>query len=225
MCARLQLQRNFDYFVIISLFFFCHIWFCRTLSHRSRFGIPQRTKISSLTSSPDSSPSPIAIALGQVSVTSGSSTTTTLSAGGNTAGSINSDNSATMTGGQAGTNTNSAISATNSSSTNGSTATTNPATDSKLWFANSTTASPHSLSPKAFSFDTGTNPTSTADISTAEPLRYLFNAFPLYSMYMCILVFVFLSSICLLYLLFSHFVYPFRIRTDHSVFHIYIQFR
>lgn len=40
-------------------------------------------QISSLTSSPDSSPSPIAIALGQVSAASGSTTTTLPAAGNN----------------------------------------------------------------------------------------------------------------------------------------------
>lgn len=131
--------------------------------------IPQ---ISSLTSSPDSSPSPIAIALGQVSATSGSTTTATgnnnTNAGnGNTHESIN----ISLSG------TNSALSGANASNVGGSTASSanatglsNPTTDSKLWFANSTTASPHSLSPKPFSFDTSTNPTSTADISAVEPL-------------------------------------------------------
>lgn len=48
----------------------------------------------------------------------------------------------------------------------------NTVTDSKLWIANSTTASPHSLSPKTFSFDSGNNPTSTADSgSGGETLR------------------------------------------------------
>lgn len=61
---------------------------------------------------------------------------------------------------------------TNIPSTTSSTTVQNTVTDSKLWFANSTTASPHSLSPKHFSYDTGTNPTSTADTDPIEqPLR------------------------------------------------------
>ncbi|XP_055310343.1 nuclear hormone receptor FTZ-F1 isoform X2 [Sitodiplosis mosellana] len=135
--------------------------------------IPQ---ISSLTSSPDSSPSPIAIALGQVSVASGNTTTTagnnnTNAGNGNTHESIN----ISLSG------TNSALSGGSASNVGGSTTSSanatglsNPTTDSKLWFANSTTASPHSLSPKAFSFDTSTNPTSTADISAVEPLSLNF---------------------------------------------------
>lgn len=89
--------------------------------------------------------------------------------------------------------TNSALSGTNASNAGGSTSSanatglSNPATDSKLWFANSTTASPHSLSPKAFSFDTSTNPTSTADISAVEPLRYLFSSILLSINVVCLL--------------------------------------
>ncbi|KAG4081182.1 hypothetical protein HA402_014630 [Bradysia odoriphaga] len=113
--------------------------------------IPQ---ISSLTSSsPDSSPSPIAIALGQVSA---SGLQTVLPLG-----------SRTGSGGGSSSN-----GSTNIPSTTSSTTVQNTVTDSKLWFANSTTASPHSLSPKHFSYDTGTNPTSTADTDPIEqPLR------------------------------------------------------
>jgi nuclear receptor subfamily 5 group A member 3 len=59
------------------------------------------------------------------------------------------------------------------SSTTTNTTIQNTITDSKLWMANSTTASPHSLSPKAFSFDSGTNPSSTADSgnNASETLR------------------------------------------------------
>lgn len=96
-------------------------------------------KVSSLTSSPDSSPSPIAVALGQVNTT----TTTAMTS---MSGLSNS-----------------------SSTTTSASAIQNTLTDSKLWIANSTTASPHSLSPKTFSFDTST-PSSTAD-SGIETLR------------------------------------------------------
>lgn len=48
----------------------------------------------------------------------------------------------------------------------------NASAESKLWIANSTTASPHSLSPKTFNFDSGTNPSSTADSgNVVETLR------------------------------------------------------
>lgn len=99
--------------------------------------IPQ---VSSLTSSPDSSPSPIALALSHVNTAA----TTAMSHG----------------------------APTNSSTTTTVTSLPNVSTDSKLWLANSTTASPHSLSPKTFNFDTGTNPTSTADSgNVVETLR------------------------------------------------------
>lgn len=98
-------------------------------------------KVSSLTSSPDSSPSPIAIALGQVNTT----TTTAMTS---MSGLSNS-----------------------SSTTTSASAIQHTLTDSKLWIANSTTASPHSLSPKTFSFDTST-PSSTADSGSGiETLR------------------------------------------------------
>lgn len=46
----------------------------------------------------------------------------------------------------------------------------NQGSDSKMWYPNSTTASPHSQSPKTFNFDS--NPTSTADSgSVVETLR------------------------------------------------------
>lgn len=67
---------------------------------------------------------------------------------------------------------------TNSSSTTTTvTVLQNTPQDTKLWLANSTTASPHSLSPKTFNYDSGTNPTSTADTvnNVAETLRYVLN--------------------------------------------------
>lgn len=98
-----------------------------------------------MTSSPDSSPSPIAIALGQV----------------------NSQVAATTMASMCQNNT-----PNNSSSTTSATIPTQ-LSESKIWMANSTTASPHSLSPKAFSFDSSTNPSSTADTNNAaETLRY-----------------------------------------------------
>ncbi|XP_058828953.1 nuclear hormone receptor FTZ-F1 isoform X2 [Topomyia yanbarensis] len=117
--------------------------------------IPQ---VSSLTSSPDSPPSPVAIALGQVNP----QTTISLSSGvGGNGGS----------GGGGGSNNSSGAGTGGSHST--SSAIQNQLSGSKLWMsANSTTASPHSLSPKAFSFDSGTNPTSTADSGNpADTLR------------------------------------------------------
>ncbi|XP_063702799.1 nuclear hormone receptor FTZ-F1 isoform X2 [Culicoides brevitarsis] len=106
--------------------------------------IPQ---VSSLTSSPDSSPSPIAIALGQVNQPNNTATTLSL------CGSGQSNNS--------------------SSTTNTATTIPTQLSDSKIWMANSTTASPHSLSPKTFNFDSSTNPSSTADTGStqAETLR------------------------------------------------------
>lgn len=99
--------------------------------------------MSSLTSSPDSSPSPIAIALGQPTQLNNTATTLSIC-------------------GQSGQN--------NSSSTTTATIPTN-LPESKIWMANSTTASPHSLSPKPFSFDSSTNPSSTAD--TGNPVETL----------------------------------------------------
>ncbi|XP_062542893.1 nuclear hormone receptor FTZ-F1 isoform X1 [Armigeres subalbatus] len=120
--------------------------------------IPQ---VSSLTSSPDSSPSPIAIALGQVNP----QTTISLSSGVGGNGS-----SGGGSGGGGGSNSSGAGTGGSNST---STAIQNQLSESKLWMsANSTTASPHSLSPKAFSFDSGTNPTSTADSGNpADTLR------------------------------------------------------
>jgi nuclear receptor subfamily 5 group A protein 3 len=109
--------------------------------------IPQ---VSSLTSSPDSSPSPIAIALGQATNHNQTPTTVSIS-GGNGNGQTYSSSSSTTTS---------------------NTTIQNTITDSKLWMANSTTASPHSLSPKTFNFDSATNPSSTADTGhTSETLR------------------------------------------------------
>jgi nuclear receptor subfamily 5 group A protein 3 len=104
--------------------------------------IPQ---VSSLTSSPDSSPSPL---IGQINTTSNHNQTPNVTVPGN--------NGATY-------------SSTSTSNTN----IQNTITDSKLWMANSTTASPHSLSPKTFSFDSTTNPSSTADSGSgsSEMLR------------------------------------------------------
>lgn len=106
------------------------------------FSHPQ---VSSLTSSPDSSPSPL---LGQINTTSNHNQTPNVTVPGN--------NGATY-------------SSTSTSNTN----IQNTITDSKLWMANSTTASPHSLSPKTFSFDSTTNPSSTADSGSgsSEMLR------------------------------------------------------
>lgn len=77
-------------------------------------------------------------------------------------------------GGGGGSNNSSGAGTGGSNST--STAIQNQLSESKLWMsANSTTASPHSLSPKAFSFDSGTNPTSTADSGNpADTLRLVF---------------------------------------------------
>lgn len=60
----------------------------------------------------------------------------------------------------------------NSFSTTTVAALPNTGAETKLWLANSTTASPHSLSPKSFNFDSGTNPSSTADsANVVETLR------------------------------------------------------
>ncbi|XP_039436206.1 nuclear hormone receptor FTZ-F1 isoform X3 [Culex pipiens pallens] len=133
--------------------------------------IPQ---VSSLTSSPDSSPSPIAIALGQVNP----QTTISLSSGVGGNGSSGGGGSSGGVGGGGGTGggagnggAGSGGAGTNGGSNSTSTAIQSQLSESKLWMsANSTTASPHSLSPKTFSFDSGTNPTSTAD-NPADTLR------------------------------------------------------
>lgn len=97
--------------------------------------IPQ---VSSLTSSPDSSPSPIAVALGQVGAAS------LVGAAQNSPGTAVS---------AAGTQQPSALQLVQGNPGNqGQMVATQ---DGKLWgAANSTTTSPHSLSPKAFQFDT-----------------------------------------------------------------------
>lgn len=125
--------------------------------------------MSSLTSSPDSSPSPIAIALGQVNP----QTTISLSSGVGGNGSSG--------GGSGGGGSNNSSGAGTGGSNSTSTAIQNQLSESKLWMsANSTTASPHSLSPKAFSFDSGTNPTSTADSGNpADTLRLVFTVISL----------------------------------------------
>lgn len=97
--------------------------------------IPQ---VSSLTSSPDSSPSPIAVALGQAglsNVTANQPPALQIVAG------------------------------SNSSNTNPpSGASSTPGLDSKLWgTANSTTSSPHSISPKSFQFDSSGSSSSNAN--------------------------------------------------------------
>lgn len=132
--------------------------------------IPQ---VSSLTSSPDSSPSPIAIALGQVNP----QTTISLSSGvgGNGSsgggGSSGAGGGGTGAGGNGGAGSGGAGTNGGSNSNSTSAAIQSQLSESKLWMsANSTTASPHSLSPKTFSFDSGTNPTSTAD-NPADTLR------------------------------------------------------
>uniref|UniRef100_A0A8D8CTB9 Nuclear hormone receptor FTZ-F1 n=1 Tax=Culex pipiens TaxID=7175 RepID=A0A8D8CTB9_CULPI len=133
--------------------------------------IPQ---VSSLTSSPDSSPSPIAIALGQVNP----QTTISLSSGVGGNGSSGGGGSSGGVGGGGGTGggagnggAGSGGAGTNGGSNSTSAAIQSQLSESKLWMsANSTTASPHSLSPKTFSFDSGTNPTSTAD-NPADTLR------------------------------------------------------
>lgn len=82
-----------------------------------------------MTSSPDSSPSPIAVALGQVNPQMQLS---------------NSQQPALQIVGVPG-----------GGGGGGPTASQNPSIDQKLWgAANSTTTSPHSLSPKSFQFDT-----------------------------------------------------------------------
>lgn len=97
-------------------------------------------QVSSLTSSPDSSPSPL---IGHINISQNHAPSTTL------------PNNGTST--YTTTTTNANIQ--------------NTMADSKIWMANSTTASPHSLSPKAFSFD-GINPSSTAESrNTSETLR------------------------------------------------------
>ncbi|EDS30503.1 nuclear hormone receptor ftz-f1 [Culex quinquefasciatus] len=135
--------------------------------------IPQ---VSSLTSSPDSSPSPIAIALGQVNP----QTTISLSSGVGGNGSSGGGGSSGGVGGGGGTGggagnggAGSGGAGTNGGSNSTSAAIQSQLSESKLWMsANSTTASPHSLSPKTFSFDSGTNPTSTADnpADTVSPM-------------------------------------------------------
>lgn len=80
---------------------FIHIFdiesiFCIFFS--SFFLISYNIQISSLTSSPDSSPSPIAIALGQVSAASGSTTTTLAAAASNNNTAGNGHDNINMTG-------------------------------------------------------------------------------------------------------------------------------
>lgn len=94
--------------------------------------IPQ---VSSLTSSPDSSPSPIAVALGQVNTSA-------------LAPPASSQQPALQIVGVPGAHTPMIM-----------------GPDNKLWAANSTTTSPHSLSPKAFQFD-GVVPSGSAPPSS-----------------------------------------------------------
>lgn len=97
--------------------------------------IPQ---VSSVTSSPDSSPSPIAVALGQV----------------NTSNLI-----------QQASNQQPALQIVG---VPGAPMVVGP--DNKLWSANSTTTSPHSLSPKAFQFDGVQGANSSPMLSKVSPL-------------------------------------------------------
>lgn len=170
----------------------------------------QSSQVSSLTSSPDSSPSPIAIALGQVSAANGggsNGSSTNMSMGGMNGQNNNNNNGGSLSGstcngtgiGSGGGELISLVCSqrdapmtiilipvfigtltTHSSSEIKSKLTRisfslagsmpNQGSDSKMWYANSTTASPHSQSPKTFNFDS--NPTSTADSgSVVETLR------------------------------------------------------
>lgn len=114
------------------------------LNFKKKYDLPSQFQVSSLTSSPDSSPSPL---LGQITTNHNQTPNAT----------VPGNNGATY------------------SSTTTNTTIQNTITDSKLWMANSTTASPHSLSPKTFSFDNGTNPSSTADSgnNASETLRWV----------------------------------------------------
>ncbi|XP_026687616.1 nuclear hormone receptor FTZ-F1-like, partial [Diaphorina citri] len=113
--------------------------------------IPQ---VSSLTSSPDSSPSPIAVALGQAGLSNAATTPNQppalqIVAGSNSSSSNNNNNN-------------------NNNNNPPSGATSTPGLSlsehSKLWGnANSTTSSPHSISPKSFQFDSSGSSSSTAN--------------------------------------------------------------
>lgn len=110
--------------------------------------IPQ---VSSLTSSPDSSPSPIAVALGQV----GASTIVATSSSGN-------PQQPTLQ----------IVGVGNNQTTPGSSGNMILGADNKLWSsANSTTTSPHSLSPKTFQFDTVLPGGSTGAGSSVAPVK------------------------------------------------------
>lgn len=111
--------------------------------------IPQ---VSSLTSSPDSSPSPIAVALGQAGLS-------------NTAAGPNQPPALQIV---AGSNNSSSHSNNNNNNNPPSGTTSTPGLSlsehSKLWAnANSTTSSPHSISPKSFQFDSSASSSSTAN--------------------------------------------------------------
>lgn len=111
--------------------------------------IPQ---VSSLTSSPDSSPSPIAVALGQAGLS-------------NTATGPNQPPALQIV---AGSNNSSSHSNNNNNNNPPSGTTSTPGLSlsehSKLWAnANSTTSSPHSISPKSFQFDSSASSSSTAN--------------------------------------------------------------
>lgn len=100
--------------------------------------IPQ---VSSLTSSPDSSPSPIAVALGQVSAASLA------------AGAQNSPGAGQVS--NAGQQQTPVLQIVPGTAGNPNVGLVQTVEGNKLWgAANSTTTSPHSLSPKAFQFDT-----------------------------------------------------------------------
>ncbi|VEN51228.1 unnamed protein product, partial [Callosobruchus maculatus] len=131
--------------------------------------IPQ---VSSLTSSPDSSPSPIAVALGQAGLVSGAG------AGGGGGGGVHQtahhqpalEIVGVQGGGGAGAGAGGAPSAGGGPSPMllGAAGT---AGDTKLWAANSTTTSPHSLSPKVFQFDSGVPaPTASSVGAKLSPL-------------------------------------------------------
>lgn len=135
---------------------------------------PVPLQVSSLTSSPDSSPSPIAIALGQVNPQTTISLSSGVGGNGSSGGGGGGSSGAGGGGTGAGTGGNGGAGS-GGAGTNGANSNTaaiqSQLSESKLWMsANSTTASPHSLSPKTFSFDSGTNPTSTAD-NPADTLR------------------------------------------------------
>lgn len=114
-------------------------------------------QVSSLTHSPDSSPSPITVALGQAPSGGGGGVVTpvtshhqpvALAGASGLAGVSNAGNGA----GSSGSNPIGGVSGDASSGDH-----------HKMWSANSTTPSPHSLSPKAFQFETPAAPASSSN--------------------------------------------------------------